>query len=309
MFEPMFAYGQMVLLANWMHWVFGPAIFLTSFVLIVLVLLQRGRGGGLAGALGGMGGQSAFGTKAGDVFTRLTTIITIIWILLCITAIKAMTDVNRGARGVPPNNVTDVNELPNEVPVGAKKNAKVGITVKANDPDGDNSKIRFEMTVNVRGAAIGGGASSRKPGADGRFKIAPTSGVITVDDSSKLTEPGEHEIRVQVIDEKKLSYLKRFTIKVVGEEDSDDSTSDDDSDDSEDGDDADAADDSDDSDDADADKNDATDSDEDSDDSSSDGDNAADDSEAKTNSDTKTNPASGDSEKTSGNSESGDDNG
>ena len=43
--------------------------------LILLVLIQRGRGGGLAGAFGGMGGQSAFGTKAGDLFTRITIVV------------------------------------------------------------------------------------------------------------------------------------------------------------------------------------------------------------------------------------------
>ncbi len=53
-----------------------------SFLLIVIVLLQRGRGGGLAGALGGMGGQSAFGTRAGDVFTRITVILAIIWTVM-----------------------------------------------------------------------------------------------------------------------------------------------------------------------------------------------------------------------------------
>jgi preprotein translocase subunit SecG len=50
--------------------------------LMIVVLLQRGRGGGLAGAFGGMGGQSAFGTKAGDVFTRITIVIAIIWVIL-----------------------------------------------------------------------------------------------------------------------------------------------------------------------------------------------------------------------------------
>ncbi|MFM9196710.1 MAG: preprotein translocase subunit SecG, partial [Planctomycetia bacterium] len=45
----------------------GSMLVLTSLFLILLVLVQRGRGGGLAGALGGMGGQSAFGTKAGDL--------------------------------------------------------------------------------------------------------------------------------------------------------------------------------------------------------------------------------------------------
>lgn len=61
---------------------------ITSLFLIVLILLQRGRGGGLAGALGGMGGQSAFGSKAGDVFTRITSVVAIVWIVLCVGALK-----------------------------------------------------------------------------------------------------------------------------------------------------------------------------------------------------------------------------
>ena len=52
------------------------------------MLVQRGRGGGLAGALGGMGGSSAFGAKAGDVFTKITAIAAMCWILLCIAASK-----------------------------------------------------------------------------------------------------------------------------------------------------------------------------------------------------------------------------
>ena len=51
-----------------------------AIFLILLVLVQRGRGGGLAGALGGMGGSSAFGAKAGDVFTRITIVAAAIWI-------------------------------------------------------------------------------------------------------------------------------------------------------------------------------------------------------------------------------------
>lgn len=57
---------------------------LTATFLIILVLIQRGRGGGLAGALGGAGGQSAFGSKAGDMFTRITIVAAGVWILLCI---------------------------------------------------------------------------------------------------------------------------------------------------------------------------------------------------------------------------------
>jgi preprotein translocase subunit SecG len=57
-------------------------LILTSLFLICLVLIQRGKGGGLAGAFGGMGGSSAFGTKAGDIFTRVTMITALVWILL-----------------------------------------------------------------------------------------------------------------------------------------------------------------------------------------------------------------------------------
>jgi preprotein translocase subunit SecG len=69
---------------------FGFALVFSALFLIALVLIQRGRGGGLAGAFGGMGGQSAFGTKAGDVFTRITVIVAACWILLCITAINVL---------------------------------------------------------------------------------------------------------------------------------------------------------------------------------------------------------------------------
>ena len=57
-------------------------LMLVGMLLMFIILLQRGRGGGLAGALGGMGGQSAFGTKAGDVFTKITVVLAVIWVLL-----------------------------------------------------------------------------------------------------------------------------------------------------------------------------------------------------------------------------------
>src|SRR3954465_660433 len=67
---------------------------LTSLFLICLVLIQRGKGGGLAGAFGGMGGSSAFGTKAGDVFTRVTIYVALFWGFL------AMVLVYQSNRGV-----------------------------------------------------------------------------------------------------------------------------------------------------------------------------------------------------------------
>ncbi len=64
-------------------------LFGSSLFLMLLILVQRGKGGGLTGALGGMGGQSAFGSKAGDAFTKITVVTAVIWIMLCMVTIAA----------------------------------------------------------------------------------------------------------------------------------------------------------------------------------------------------------------------------
>ena len=51
-------------MASFLAWTSQVVLAVLGLFLIVVILLQRGRGGGLAGAFGGMGGQSAFGTKA-----------------------------------------------------------------------------------------------------------------------------------------------------------------------------------------------------------------------------------------------------
>ena len=65
-----------------------PTFLTTLFILvcallIIVVLLQKGRGGGLSGAFGGMG-SSAFGTRTGDVFTWVTIILVAVYLLLAI---------------------------------------------------------------------------------------------------------------------------------------------------------------------------------------------------------------------------------
>ncbi len=67
--------------------IFLILLSVTAVFMILLVLIQRGRGGGLAGAFGGMGGQSAFGAKAGDTFTRITIGVAGFWIVLCVLAL------------------------------------------------------------------------------------------------------------------------------------------------------------------------------------------------------------------------------
>ncbi len=68
----------------------GFMLVFTALFLILLVLIQRGRGGGLTGVLGGAGGQSAFGTKAGDIFTKITVGVAFFWIGLCILSLNVL---------------------------------------------------------------------------------------------------------------------------------------------------------------------------------------------------------------------------
>lgn len=76
-------------------------LFLIICVLLILVvLLQRGRGGGLGAAFGGSGG-SAFGTRTGDVFTWVTIILTALFLLLAIgTAVAYRPDLGKVATPV-----------------------------------------------------------------------------------------------------------------------------------------------------------------------------------------------------------------
>ena len=76
---------------------------ITSLFLICLVLIQRGKGGGLAGAFGGAGGSSAFGTKAGDVFTRVTMITAGVWIALNMLLVVLSNQPDLGLGDVDPS--------------------------------------------------------------------------------------------------------------------------------------------------------------------------------------------------------------
>ena len=76
--------GQVIVIP-WTSTILNWLVILTSLFLVFLVLIQRGKGGGLAGAFGGVGGIDAFGSRAGDLFTRVTIISALIWVLLIMT--------------------------------------------------------------------------------------------------------------------------------------------------------------------------------------------------------------------------------
>jgi preprotein translocase subunit SecG len=131
-------------------------MFLMSIVgifLILLVMIQRGRGGGLAGAFGGMGGQSAFGTKAGDLFTRITIVSATIWILLCTVSVKLLST---------PTSLISSDQ---------------GKTAPLEEVPG----------------AAGGKSDDKKPGATGESDASDKSGKSEASDAAPATEATESE--------------------------------------------------------------------------------------------------------------------
>ncbi len=67
----------------------GALWVLVSVVLILMVLIQKGRGGGLSAAFGGGGaGGGLLGSKTGDFLTWVTIGLVAVWLLLSIVAAK-----------------------------------------------------------------------------------------------------------------------------------------------------------------------------------------------------------------------------
>jgi len=64
------------------------------FILIAVILLQAGRGGGVAETFGGGGAQSLFGTRGAAYLTRATTAFAVIFMLTSLTL--AYLSVQRG---------------------------------------------------------------------------------------------------------------------------------------------------------------------------------------------------------------------
>jgi len=74
----------------WVAPTLNVVILILSLFLILLILIHRGKGGGLAGAFGGSGGSSAFGSRAGDKFTRITLVVAGIWIVLTMFMVRVV---------------------------------------------------------------------------------------------------------------------------------------------------------------------------------------------------------------------------
>lgn len=79
------------------------ALLTFFFVLCVLfaglILVQKGRGGGISSAFGGAGGNTAFGSKTGDVLTWATSIVFGIFLVCCVCLSLLANEVDRQQTG------------------------------------------------------------------------------------------------------------------------------------------------------------------------------------------------------------------
>lgn len=77
-------------------------VFLVLCVAMIgLILIQRGRGGGIASAFGGSGGNTAFGSKTGDVLTWATSIVFGIFLTMAVGLNLLATAVNKEVTSAP----------------------------------------------------------------------------------------------------------------------------------------------------------------------------------------------------------------
>ena len=159
-----------------------------SVLLILVILLQRGRGGGLVGALSGLGGQSAFGTKAGDTFTRITIGIAAVWVVLAGISgqvLRKGTVKLRGDVETLPSKDTglDVKPKPGTAKDAAKDSRdakeadeKDDVSKKATKPEGDSATEKSAES-SKSGAATKPADKTKSGGAASEEKNTPKKDV------------------------------------------------------------------------------------------------------------------------------------
>ena len=74
----------------WLSHILNLIVLGLGAMLMLIVLIQRGKGGGLAGAFGGAGGSSPFGSRAADQFVKITLWLAGVWVLVIMIHVKVV---------------------------------------------------------------------------------------------------------------------------------------------------------------------------------------------------------------------------
>ena len=140
---------------EWFPPVLNILIWLVSVFLILLILIQKGKGGGLAGAFGGPGGQSAFGSKTADAFTKITLYVAGIWVAMIVimiwlvqpkVVISSPTDMSQISKEGMPAEGAPVDPTPKAEPESKD-------TPKTESKDAKKEPVKDAPKVEPKGAA------------------------------------------------------------------------------------------------------------------------------------------------------------
>ncbi len=97
-----------------------------SVVLILIILVQKGRGGGLGGAFGGGMAGGLLGSKTGDFLTWVTIVMVTLFLTLAVVLVKYYrpTPTEYGQESTPPAGQMQTVEQPEDTAAGLKEAAE-----------------------------------------------------------------------------------------------------------------------------------------------------------------------------------------
>lgn len=95
---------------------------LCGVILILVILIQKGKGGGLSGAFGGAAGGGILGSKTGDFLTWLTIVLVGVFLLLAVGLAKFYKPSSSGIDTLTPPAQSQPMEAPApEIPSGTSE--------------------------------------------------------------------------------------------------------------------------------------------------------------------------------------------
>ncbi|MEL0097676.1 MAG: preprotein translocase subunit SecG [Planctomycetaceae bacterium] len=141
-------------------------LFLLSLFLVFIIMIQRGKGGGIAGSLTGTA-QSAFGARGGDLLMWWTIGITAVWIFLSGVTIffysSPAGDVAEEQGGV--EEVDQSNDTDNSTTPGVSTADAINSLINSTDADEDISEDSVDQ-VDVDAEDVNADEASVEPKAE-----------------------------------------------------------------------------------------------------------------------------------------------
>ena len=140
-------------------------LFLLSLFLVFIIMIQRGKGGGIAGSLTGTA-QSAFGARGGDLLMWVTIALTGVWIFLSGITIYVYSSPKDSSETEEEGGVTEIDTQLNQnaEPSKSSSNPSVNATDVGEEPSSESTPSDTESEVSTNDA--NNGADTSEPLVD-----------------------------------------------------------------------------------------------------------------------------------------------